>query len=49
MESKLGDDIVLEKNTNVPDGSEVPTGTVLSAGRTFPDGTTLKAKYFKKK
>jgi UDP-3-O-[3-hydroxymyristoyl] glucosamine N-acyltransferase len=44
---KMGDDIVIEKDTKVPDGADVPTGTVLAAGNTFPNGTTLKAKYYK--
>jgi UDP-3-O-[3-hydroxymyristoyl] glucosamine N-acyltransferase len=44
---KVGDDVVLEKDTNVPDGADIPMGTVLAAGNTYPNGTTLKAKYYK--
>jgi len=44
---KIGDDVVLEKDTKVLDDADIPTGTVLSVGNTFPNGTTLKAKYFK--
>jgi UDP-3-O-[3-hydroxymyristoyl] glucosamine N-acyltransferase len=46
---KIGDDVVLEKDTKVPDGADIPMGTVLSAGHTYPEGSTLKAKYFKHK
>ena len=42
---KMGDDIVLEKDTTVLDNAVIATGTVLPAGKTFPDGITTKAKY----
>jgi UDP-3-O-[3-hydroxymyristoyl] glucosamine N-acyltransferase len=34
---KMGDDIVIEKDTTVLDGADVPSGTVVSAGKTFPE------------